>query len=107
MLNLNRLGIVSGGWNMKAKGIVLALVLMTSGVQMASSAAAATLAGSEGDVRLRPSFGSGDACKKAWNQYVAAAGHSAYATTPYNRMTEAIFCGAAVNAGSQATAEEK
>ena len=71
-------------------------------------ATAASLTGSEGDVRSRPYLGdSTGGCTKVWKQYVAASGHSAYATTPYSRMAEAIICGSSINAGSKAAAEAR
>jgi hypothetical protein len=46
-------------------------------------------------------------CTKAYKAYVAASGHSAYATTPYIRVTSAyIVCGSRLNAPSQKAAEE-
>jgi hypothetical protein len=85
--------------------LIVSALLVTGGATNASFAAAASLAGSEGDVRSRPHFGDGGGCNKAWSQYVAASGHSAYATTPYDRMAEAIICGSSINAGSKAAAE--
>lgn len=47
----------------------------------------------------------------AWKAYVAAPGHSAYASTryagPFARQHEAIFCGIDRNAGSQRVAEQR
>ncbi|RWM83951.1 MAG: hypothetical protein EOR81_02285 [Mesorhizobium sp.] len=71
--------------------------------------AAESLAGSKGDIRFYPSLSGNpkDDCTKAYNAYVAASGHSAYATTPYMRVTSLyIICDAHLNAPSQKAAEE-
>ncbi|MCZ8543211.1 hypothetical protein OOJ09_03395 [Mesorhizobium qingshengii] len=74
-----------------------------------SAGMAGTLTGSEGDKRFPPAL-SGDPkspCTKAYKAYVAASGHSAYATTPYSRVVSLyILCGAHLNAPSQKVAEE-
>jgi hypothetical protein len=70
---------------------------------------AESLAGSKGDVRFWPKLlGNPKApCTKAFNAYVAAGGHSAYATTPYMRITSLyIICGSRLNAASQKAAED-
>jgi len=77
------------------------------------SAAAGSLAGDVGDKRrgqVAPTQ-SKDQCGKAWDDYVAASGHSAYAQTPYfgqfvRNGYEAYFCGAYRNAPSQQAAEK-
>ncbi|WP_181179555.1 hypothetical protein [Mesorhizobium sp. B2-1-3A] len=70
---------------------------------------AGSLAGSEGDKRFPPAL-NGDPkspCTKAYKAYVAASGHSAYATTPYSRVVSLyILCGTRLNAPSQKVAEE-
>ncbi|MGX9179568.1 hypothetical protein [Mesorhizobium sp. BHbdii] len=44
---------------------------------------------------------------KAYKAYVAASGHSAYATTPYSRVRSLyIICGSRLNAPSQKAAED-
>ncbi|WP_348626995.1 hypothetical protein [Mesorhizobium sp. M3A.F.Ca.ET.080.04.2.1] len=70
--------------------------------------AAQSLAGSKGDVRYPVYFplGTRGDCGKAYNAYVAANGHSAYASTPIARMTEFFICGVHVNAKSQKAAED-
>jgi len=70
--------------------------------------AAASLAGSKGEVRYPVYFpvGTKGECGKAYNGYVAANGHSAYASTPIARMTEYFICGVSVNAKTQQAAEE-
>ena len=85
---------------------VLAGFILTAipGVGMAGS-----LAGNKGDVRFPPYLPANpkDPCTKNFNAYVAASGHSAYATTPYARiMSSYIVCGANLNAPSQKAAEE-
>ncbi|WP_352989091.1 hypothetical protein [Mesorhizobium sp. M0904] len=70
--------------------------------------AAGSLAGSEGDKRFSPLLpGSAkDECTKAYKAYVAASGHSAYATTSFVRVRDGyVLCGAHYNASSQKAAE--
>jgi len=86
---------------------VLACVLLAATSNIAT---AGSLAGSEGDKRFPPVRGSdpNSPCNKAWKAYVAASGHSAYATTPYTRVRDiAIICGQVINAKTQAAAEER
>jgi hypothetical protein len=74
-----------------------------------SAGIAGSLAGSKGDVRFPPYLPGNpkDPCTKTYRAYVAAGGHSAYATTPYARiMSSYIICGAHLNAPSQKAAEE-
>ncbi|TIO65816.1 MAG: hypothetical protein E5X98_16610, partial [Mesorhizobium sp.] len=49
---------------------------------------AGSLAGSEGDKRFPPYIPRNpkDPCNRAYKAYLAASGHSAYATTPYARI---------------------
>ncbi|WP_172351233.1 hypothetical protein [Mesorhizobium sp. NZP2298] len=79
-------------------------MIVSSGIGVAGS-----LAGSEGDKRFPPAL-NGDPkspCTKAYKAYVAASGHSAYATTPYSRVVSLyILCGTRLNAPSQKVAEE-
>jgi hypothetical protein len=79
-------------------------MIVASGIGVAGS-----LAGSEGDKRFPPAL-NGDPkspCTKAYKAYVAASGHSAYATTPYSRVVSLyILCGTRLNAPSQKVAEE-
>ncbi|WP_245420332.1 MULTISPECIES: hypothetical protein [unclassified Mesorhizobium] len=80
------------------------LIVASSGAAMAGS-----LAGSEGDKRFPPFLPRNpkDPCTKAYKAYVAAGGHSAYATTPYARiMSSYIICGGHLNAPSQKVAED-
>ena len=74
---------------------------------------AASLAGQVGDKRrgqVLPAYTRGS-CGAAWKAYVAAPGHSAYASTryagPFARQHEAIFCGIDRNASSQKAAEQR
>jgi hypothetical protein len=77
------------------------LIFATAGASQAGS-----LAGSKGDVRFPPTLGSGE-CNVAYKSYVAASGHSAYATTFYSRVVDLyIICGTKLNAPSQKAAEE-
>ncbi|MGX9179567.1 hypothetical protein [Mesorhizobium sp. BHbdii] len=84
--------------------LTVLLILTVPGVGAAES-----LAGSKGDTRFHPYLprNSKDPCTKAFKAYVAASGHSAYATTPYMRVTSLyIVCGSRLNAPSQKAAEE-
>lgn len=77
------------------------LIFAATGASQAES-----LAGSKGDVRFPPTLGSGE-CNVAYKAYVAASGHSAYATTFYSRVVDLyIICGTKLNAPSQKAAEE-
>jgi hypothetical protein len=77
------------------------LIFETAGASQAGS-----LAGSKGDVRFPPTLGTGE-CNVAYKGYVAASGHSAYATTFYSRVVDHyIICGTKLNAPSQKAAEE-
>ena len=97
---------------MKSAYIKRTMVSLLAGLLLATApgvGAAASLAGSKGEVRFSPYLPghSKDPCTKTFKAYVAAGGHSAYATTPYIRVRDgAIICGAGLNAKSQAAAEE-
>lgn len=80
---------------------------------LSATANAASLAGQVGDKRrgqVLPAFSTGS-CGAGWKAYVAASGHSAYASTryagPFARQHEAIFCGIDRNASSQKAAEQR
>lgn len=80
------------------------LIFATPGV-----GSTASLTGNKGDIRFHPTLSGNPKsdCTKAYNAYVAASGHSAYATTPYMRVTSIyIICGAHLNAQSQKAAED-
>ncbi|ESZ17982.1 MULTISPECIES: hypothetical protein [Mesorhizobium] len=80
------------------------LILAAPGIGAAES-----LAGSKGDRRFAVHFPAGSTgdCPKAYKAYVAASGHSAYATTFQSRVTDLyIICGSKLNAPSQQAAEE-
>ncbi|QND59447.1 hypothetical protein HB778_24860 [Mesorhizobium huakuii] len=82
----------------------LPLIFSTTGYSQAGS-----LSGSKGDVRFPPTMGSDpkSECNVAYKAYVAASGHSAYATTFYSRVVDLyIICGTKLNAPSQKAAEE-
>ncbi|QPC93994.1 hypothetical protein [Mesorhizobium sp. INR15] len=90
----------------KATALTLAglLICTTPGI-----AAAGSLAGNVGDKRSSPylSLDPKEPCTKAYNAYVAANGHSAYATTFYSRVVDLyIICGTRLNAPSQKAAED-
>ena len=81
--------------------LAVLLIFATAGASHAGS-----LAGSKGDVRFPPTLGTGE-CNVAYKGYVAASGHSAYATTFYSRVVDLyIICGTKLNAPSQKAAEE-
>ncbi|MEW6629563.1 MAG: hypothetical protein AB1440_01715 [Pseudomonadota bacterium] len=87
-----------------ASMMAAALVLAAPGIGMAGS-----LAGSEGDKRFPPPLAMNrkDQCRIAYNAYVAAGGHSAYATTFYTRVRDLyVVCGKGLNAPSQKAAED-
>ena len=70
--------------------------------------AAESLAGKIGDKRFAPnlSLDPKEACYKAYLGYIAAGGHSAYATTFYSRVVDLyIICGAKLNAPTQKASE--
>ena len=94
---------------MKSMTVKRTAVSMLAGLLVATTAGAATagsLAGSKGDVRFPPTLGTGE-CNVAYKAYVAASGHSAYATTFYSRVVDLyIICGTKLNAPSQKAAEE-
>ncbi|RVC61681.1 MAG: hypothetical protein EOS65_20620 [Mesorhizobium sp.] len=72
--------------------------------------AAESLAGKVGDKRFSPYLPGNpkDECTKTYHDYVAAGGHSAYATTFYSRVVDLyIICGSGLNAPSQKAAEER
>ncbi len=85
--------------------ILLALLMLSA----PTAAIAGSLAGSEGDKRFPPPLAMNpkDQCRIAYNAYVAAGGHSAYATTFYTRVRDLyVVCGKAINAPSQKAAED-
>ncbi len=80
------------------------LIVVTTGIATAES-----LAGKIGDSRFVVNFppGSTGGCQKAYRNYVAASGHSAYATTFYSRVDDLyVICGTKVNAPTQKAAED-
>lgn len=95
---------------MTLKSVRPAYVWMLAGMVTAiltSTATAESLAGEEGHKRYPLQFGqSTGPCEKAYKDYVAAPGHSAYAQTHRSFNVEAFFCGPAYNAPSQKVAEE-
>jgi hypothetical protein len=97
---------------MKFSNIKCAAVSMLAGlliVTVAGASAAGSLAGSKGDVRFAPYLNGNpkDECTRAHKAYVAAGGHSAYATTFYSRVVDLyIICGTKLNAPSQKAAED-
>ena len=75
-------------------------------------APAASLSGQVGNKRYTVQFNPSqptNPCKKAYDAYIKAGGHSAYAQTPSGRLAhaEASFCGVALNAPSEAAAKER
>lgn len=96
------------GWT---AAVCAALVLSFA---VPASVEAASLAGQVGEKRrgqILPGSATGS-CGAAWKAYVAASGHSAYASTryvgPYVRNgSEAIYCGIDRNASSKGAAEQR
>lgn len=87
-----------------ASSVFAALLIFST-----SGAEAGSLAGSVGDKRFPPSLSLDpkQPCTKAYSAYVAASGHSAYATTFYSRVVDLyIICGSKLNAPSQKAAED-
>ena len=87
-----------------AWGLAGLLIVAASGIGLAGS-----LSGSVGDKRFPPPLAMNpkDQCRIAYNAYVAAGGHSAYATTFYTRVRDLyVVCGKALNAPSQKAAED-
>jgi len=92
---------------MKLKLVVPVLVVATV-ASLIGSASAASLVGYEGNVRWKPFLGHTGVCRNMWKQYVAASGHSAYASTTADRRTvEAAICGTSINFGSKRAAESQ
>ncbi|TJV42144.1 MAG: hypothetical protein E5Y02_15695 [Mesorhizobium sp.] len=90
--------------NASASILSVILLLAASSVSIAVS-----LSGNEGDKRFPPTlpYTQKAPCTKAYKAYIAAGGHSAYATTPYTRVRSLyIICGAKLNAPSQKVAED-
>lgn len=74
-----------------------------------SSATRGGLAGSEGQVRRKVIFGKWgkNDCREYHKRYIAASGHSAYASTPMHYRGETSVCGANYNSGSKSQAEQR
>ncbi|BCG89360.1 hypothetical protein MesoLj113c_54700 [Mesorhizobium sp. 113-3-9] len=90
----------------KASTAILSALLVFAA---SSVCVAGSLAGSEGDQRFPPYLPQNpkDPCTRTYKAYVAASGHSAYATTPYARIRSSyIVCGAHLNAPSVKVAED-
>jgi len=85
---------------------MLAAILALAAPAMAGG----SLAGQVGVERHHvffPTFGSEGGCQKMYQAYVAAGGHSAYASTISGPQVEYFVCGAGINSGSQAAAEKR
>ncbi|WP_432287557.1 hypothetical protein SLT36_11565 [Aminobacter sp. BA135] len=98
---------------MKLKNMRLALASVLAGLLVAAVPGAAmakdkgSLAGNEGKKRYPLQFQQTEgSCQGGYKKYVAAAGHSAYAQTHLGAV-EAFYCGASLNAPSQAAAEKQ
>lgn len=82
------------------------IIAALPGAAMAKDAG--SLAGQVGKKRYAAQFSmTKGPCQKAYKDYVAAPGHSAYAQTHLSYDAEAFFCGRAYNAPSQKAAEER
>jgi len=79
--------------------------------QKPRKAKASGLAGSEGNVRRKVLYtsetGGGDGCSRLYRQYVAASGHSAFASTPVDYFYGSSVCASSLNAPSTKAAEER
>jgi hypothetical protein len=76
------------------------------GLAISTTAVAASLAGQVGDKRraMVLPIGARGHCVKIYKEYIAAPGHSAYASTRIG--AEVLFCGSTRNANSKAEAEK-
>ena len=93
-------------YSRQAIASILAGLLIFVGPSVGS---AESLAGKIGDKRFSPtlSLDPKEACYKSYLAYIAASGHSAYATTFYSRVVDLhIFCSVKLNAPSQKAAED-
>ncbi|PSJ61304.1 hypothetical protein [Pseudaminobacter soli (ex Li et al. 2025)] len=87
-----------------AKAVAIGILIASA----ASTATAESLAGSAGNKRHAVFFSpylQGN-CREAYDAYVAAPGHSAYASTVSGRNIPYFICGLHRNAPSQKQAEE-
>lgn len=98
---------------MKLKSMRPAFVSMLAGMLIAAVPGAAmakdkgSLAGQEGKKRYAMQFAwTKGPCEDGYKKYVAASGHSAYAQTHLGAV-EAFYCGASLDAPSQAAAEKQ
>lgn len=95
---------------MRLKSVRPAFVWMLAGMIVALApglATAESLAGKVGKKRYAAQFGNTEGpCQKAYQEYIAAPGHSAYAQTHVSYAVEAFYCGRAFNAPTQKAAEE-
>lgn len=98
---------------MKLNFVRPALASVLAGLLVAAAPGAAiakdkgSLAGQAGDKRYPANFGwTTGPCQQVYKDYIAAAGHSAYAQT-HRGNTEAFYCGDSRNAPSQAAAEKE
>lgn len=89
---------------MKIAVSLVAASLLAAGPALAAE----SLAGKVGTKRSSVYFPQGmeGGCAKAYKDYVAAAGHSAYASTMNGPGIYNFVCGARTNVGSQAAAEK-
>lgn len=79
--------------------------LIKSDIVLTASKKRRGLAGQSGNVRKRGPRGR-NPCAKAYNNYIAASGHSAYAQTPSRGYAGGGICGAAYNGRSIEIAEK-
>jgi len=86
------------------------LLVFAAGAAIVSSPVAAqagSLAGSEGEVKRRHIFDNLEygPCKDGYRKYVAAGGHSAYASSPSGFGNESYVCSWRLNFATKAKAE--
>ncbi|MEQ1953083.1 hypothetical protein [Mesorhizobium sp. CN2-181] len=89
---------------LKLQMSLVAVLLIAAGPALTAE----SLAGKVGTKRSSVYFPQGmeGGCQKAYKDYIAAAGHSAYASTMNGPGIYNFVCGARTNVGSQAAAEK-
>ncbi|WP_187972937.1 hypothetical protein [Aquibium microcysteis] len=93
---------------MRAEVFILAVSLTGAAIlSPLAGARAGSLAGSEGEVKRRHIFDNLEygPCKDGYRKYVAAGGHSAYASSPSGFGNEAYVCSWRLNFATKAKAE--
>ncbi|MEJ6783814.1 hypothetical protein [Aminobacter sp. Piv2-1] len=90
-----------------ASASMLAGVIVAAALAPAMAKDAGSLAGKVGTKRYPLQFQQTEGpCQKTYKEYVAAAGHSAYAQTHLGNV-EGFYCGASINGPSQQATEKQ